>query len=288
MINSLLAAIEIQNYDKYSLNEEILAKIISQAEAIALELSVVGLMNMQFAVQGSEIFILEVNPRASRTIPFVAKAVGQPIAKIAARIMAGEKLLDFKLDLVLRGHVAVKEAVFPFARFPGVDVLLGPEMKSTGEVMGLDTSFPAAFAKSQIAAGIKLPENGNVFISVKDRDKPAAAELAVKLVVLGFNIIATTGTAKFLTERSIGVRPVKKVLEGRPHIVDAITNNEVDLIFNTTEGSQAIADSFTLRRSALLHQIPYYTTISGAKSVMQAINYIKQQGLDVAPLQSYF
>ena len=272
----------------YSLNTKIVAKIGRQAEAMARGLSVVGLMNMQFAVRGDEIFVLEVNPRASRTVPFVAKAVGQPIAKIAARLMAGEKLADFGLDLRRRSHVAVKEAVFPFARFPGVDILLGPEMKSTGEVMGLDVSFPAAFAKSQIAAGIKLPNQGNVFISVKDGDKLAAANLAAKLVVLGFDIIATAGTAQFLENKNIRVKPIKKVLEGRPHIVDAITNGEVDLIFNTTEGAQAIADSFTLRRAALIHSIPYYTTISGAKSAMQAIEHLKQEGLDVAPLQSYF
>jgi len=272
----------------YSLNTKIVAKIGRQAEAMARGLSVVGLMNMQFAVRGDEIFVLEVNPRASRTVPFVAKAVGQPIAKIAARLMAGEKLADFGLDLRRPSHVAVKEAVFPFARFPGVDILLGPEMKSTGEVMGLDVSFPAAFAKSQIAAGIKLPNQGNVFISVKDGDKLAAANLAAKLVVLGFDIIATAGTAQFLEDKNIRVKPIKKVLEGRPHIVDAITNGEVDLIFNTTEGAQAIADSFTLRRAALIHSIPYYTTISGAKSAMQAIEHLKQEGLDVAPLQSYF
>ena len=272
----------------YSLNTKIVAKIGRQAEAMARGLSIVGLMNMQFAVRGDEIFVLEVNPRASRTVPFVAKAVGQPIAKIAARLMAGEKLADFDLDLRRRSHVAVKEAVFPFARFPGVDILLGPEMKSTGEVMGLAESFPAAFAKSQIAAGIKLPNRGNAFISVKDGDKLGAANLAAKLVVLGFDIIATAGTAQFLKDKNIGVKLIKKVLEGRPHIVDAITNGEVDLIFNTTEGTQAIADSFTLRRAALVHSIPYYTTISGARSATQAIEHLKQEGLDVAPLQSYF
>ena len=272
----------------YSLKTRIVAKIGRQAEAMARGLSIVGLMNMQFAVRGDEIFVLEVNPRASRTVPFVAKAVGQPIAKIAARLMAGEKLADFDLDLRRRSHVAVKEAVFPFARFPDVDILLGPEMKSTGEVMGLAESFPAAFAKSQIAAGIKLPNGGNAFISVKDGDKLAAANLAAKLVVLGFDIIATAGTAQFLKDKNIGVKLIKKVLEGRPHIVDAITNREVDLIFNTTEGAQAIADSYTLRRAALVHSIPYYTTISGARSATQAIEHLKQEGLDVAPLQSYF
>jgi len=272
----------------YSLSDEIVDEIRRQADALAHGLSVVGLMNVQFAVRQDEIFILEVNPRASRTVPFVAKAVGQPIAKLAARVMAGEKLADFGLDLSGQKHVAVKEAVFPFARFPGVDVLLGPEMKSTGEVMGLDSSFAAAFAKSQIAAGTELPDQGRVFVSVKDRDKPAAAELARELIELGFDIMATHGTAKHLKEQGIAVEGVNKVLEGRPHIVDAITNGTIALMFNTTEGAQAIADSFTLRRAALTHRIPYYTTVSGARSAVQAIGLLKQRGLDVAPLQSYF
>ena len=272
----------------YSLSAEIVDEIGRQADALARGLSVVGLMNVQFAVRQDEIFILEVNPRASRTVPFVAKAVGQPIAKLAARIMAGERLADLDLKFDKQEHVAVKEAVFPFARFPDVDVLLGPEMKSTGEVMGLDTSFAAAFAKSQIAAGTELPGEGRIFISVKDRDKAAAAGLARELLQLGFSIIATSGTAAYLRGLDIEVQQVNKVLEGRPHIVDEITNGTVALIFNTTEGAQAIADSFTLRRAALTHRIPYYTTISGAKSAVQAIGLLKQRGLDVAPLQSYF
>jgi len=272
----------------YSLSDGIVSEIGRQAGALARGLSVVGLMNVQFAVRQDEIFILEVNPRASRTVPFVAKAIGQPIAKLAARIMAGEKLADFNLKFGLQKHVAVKEAVFPFARFPGVDVLLGPEMKSTGEVMGLDTSFAAAFAKSQIAAGTELPSEGKVFISVKDQDKPAAVELARSLAQLGFTIVATSGTAAHLRMQDVAVLQVNKVLEGRPHIVDEITNGAIALIFNTTEGTQAIADSFTLRRTALTHRVPYYTTISGARSAMQAIRLLKQRGLDVAPLQSYF
>ncbi len=272
----------------YSLSDDIVDEIGRQADALARGLSVVGLMNVQFAVRQNEIFILEVNPRASRTVPFVAKAIGHPIAKLAARIMAGEKLADFGLEFGQQRHIAVKEAVFPFARFPGVDVLLGPEMKSTGEVMGLDTSFAAAFAKSQIAAGTELPSEGRVFISVKDRDKPAAAELARALSRLGFTIVATTGTAAYLQTQDIAVLQVNKALEGRPHIVDDITNRAIALIFNTTEGAQAIADSYTLRRAALTHRIPYYTTISGAKSAMLAIELLKQRGLDVAPLQSYF
>ncbi|MDP7547173.1 MAG: carbamoyl-phosphate synthase large subunit, partial [Alphaproteobacteria bacterium] len=272
----------------YSLSGEIVSEIGRQADALARGLSVVGLMNVQFAVRQHEIFVLEVNPRASRTVPFVAKAIGHPIAKLAARVMAGEKLADFDLKLGGQKHVAVKEAVFPFARFPSVDVLLGPEMKSTGEVMGVDTSFAAAFAKSQIAAGTVLPSEGRVFVSVKDRDKPAAAELARDLSRLGYTIVATTGTAAYLQTQDIAVVHVNKVLEGRPHIVDDIANGGIDLIFNTTEGAKAIADSYTLRRAALTHRIPYYTTISGAKSAVLAIELLRQRGLDVAPLQSYF
>ena len=272
----------------YSLADDVVAEIQRQTEALALALNVVGLMNVQFAVKNGDVYVLEVNPRASRTVPFVAKAVGKPVAKIAARVMAGEKLTDFDLELDRTDHVAVKEAVFPFARFAGVDILLGPEMRSTGEVMGLDRSFDAAFAKSQIAAGTDLPRDGTVFISVKDGDKPAAAELAVQLVELGFEIIATRGTATFLDDAGIPVSQVNKVLEGRPHIVDVITNGGLSLMFNTTEGAQAIADSYTLRRAALLNKIPYYTTIAGARASVQAIAMLRASGLEVAPLQSYF
>ena len=272
----------------YSLADDVVAEIRRQTEALALALNVVGLMNVQFAVKNGDIYVLEVNPRASRTVPFVAKAVGKPVAKIAARVMAGEKLGDFGLEIDRTDHVAVKEAVFPFARFAGVDILLGPEMRSTGEVMGLDRSFDAAFAKSQIAAGTDLPRDGTVFISVKDSDKPAAAELAAQLVELGFEVIATRGTAAFLDHAGIPVSQVNKVLEGRPHIVDVITNGGLSLMFNTTEGAEAIADSYTLRRAALLHKIPYYTTIAGARASVQAIAILRASGLEVAPLQSYF
>ena len=272
----------------YSLPDETIAEIRSQTVALAGGLNVVGLMNVQFAVRGDDIFILEVNPRASRTVPFVAKAVGHPVAKTAARIMAGEKLADFDFDFDAIEHVAVKEAVFPFARFPGVDVLLGPEMKSTGEVMGLDTNFVAAFAKSQLAAGNSLPLSGSVFISVKDQDKSAAAELATNLSAAGFNIVATSGTARMLQEHGIPVTFINKVQEGRPHIVDALTNGEIELMFNTTEGRQSIKDSYDLRRAALLHRVPYYTTISGARAAARAIENLRDGHLDVAPLQSYF
>ncbi len=272
----------------YSLAPETIAKIRRQTEALARGLGVVGLMNVQFAVKDGEIFVLEVNPRASRTVPFVSKAIGRPLAKIAARVMAGEPLADFDLDIDWSRHVAVKEAVFPFARFPGVDVLLGPEMKSTGEVMGIGRSFDAAFAKSQLAAGIELPDAGSVFVSVKDGDKPAAAVLAGELVALGFAIVATRGTQAYLGEHGVPARAINKVLEGRPHIVDAISNGDISLIFNTTEGAQAIRDSFTLRRAALTHAIPYYTTLAGARASVRAIASLAHGELEVAPLQSYF
>jgi carbamoyl-phosphate synthase large subunit len=272
----------------YSLPETQIEEIRRQTAALAHGLGVVGLMNVQFAVANGEVFILEVNPRASRTVPFVAKAIGKPVAKIAARVMAGEKLASFGLDFGQLNHVAVKEAVFPFARFPGVDVLLGPEMKSTGEVMGLDRSFASAFAKSQLGAGITLPQSGTVFISVKDKDKQAAADLAKALTEMSFSVVATRGTAKYIEAAGVTVTSINKVLEGRPHIVDAITNHEIDLVFNTTEGQQAIKDSYTLRRTALLHRVPYYTTVAGARAAVLAIATLRGGGLEVAPLQSYF
>jgi carbamoyl-phosphate synthase large subunit len=272
----------------YSLSAEIIAAIGRQTEALARALDVVGLMNVQFAIKDGEIYILEVNPRASRTVPFVAKATGTPIAKIAARVMAGERLADFGLANRPLGHVAVKEAVFPFSRFPGVDTLLGPEMKSTGEVMGLDREFGRAFAKSQLAGGTILPVTGAVFISVRDRDKAAMVPLAQRLAALGFELIATAGTATHLSSHGIAVRTVRKVAEGRPHIVDEMKNRAVHLVFNTTEGAQAIRDSFMLRRTALVHKIPYYTTVAGARAAVTAIETLRAGSLEVAALQSYF
>ncbi|MEE8515132.1 MAG: carbamoyl-phosphate synthase large subunit [Alphaproteobacteria bacterium] len=272
----------------HSLKPEIIARIGRQTKALAKGLKVVGLMNVQFAVKGNDIYILEVNPRASRTIPFVAKATGVQVAKIGARVMAGEKLADFDLSAENSGHVAVKEAVFPFARFPGVDIILGPEMKSTGEVMGIDRDFERAFAKSQLGGGTKVPLMGKVFISVKDKDKPAMVAAGRQLLEMGFDIVATSGTAKFLADAGLECDVVNKVLEGRPHIVDAMTNGEVQLVFNTTAGAQAIADSFELRRTALVHKIPYYTTVAGVRAAVMAISALKSGGLEVAPLQSYF
>src|SRR5205807_1657964 len=232
--------------------------------------------------------VLEVNPRASRTVPFVAKVIGTPVAKIAARIMAGEKLADFGLKKHALKHVGVKESVFPFARFPGVDTVLGPEMKSTGEVMGLDRSFAIAFAKSQLGGGSNLPRKGTVFVSVRDADKPRILDTMRLLIDLGFKVIATSGTQRFLAENGISAEKVNKVLEGRPHIVDAITNGGVQLVFNTTEGATALADSRSLRRAALLHKVPYYTTLSGAVAATQGIKAHLGGDLEVQALQSYF
>jgi carbamoyl-phosphate synthase large subunit len=271
----------------HSLKPEVIAEIERQTVAMAQALEVRGLMNVQYAIQNGEIFVLEVNPRASRTVPFVAKAVGLPIAGIASRVMAGEKLSSFDLTRSKKGHVAVKEAVLPFARFPGVDTILGPEMRSTGEVMGLDSDFGRAFAKSQIGAGAKLPLSGTVFISVKDADKEFVAAPAAQLVGMGFDIVATRGTARHLEAAGIKVATVNKVLEGRPHIVDAMKNGEIVLVFNTTDGAQALSDSASIRRTALQMKIPYYTTIAGAAATTQAISSLRSGSLEVAPLQSY-
>jgi carbamoyl-phosphate synthase large subunit len=277
----------------YSLDRTTINELERQTIALARALHVVGLMNVQFAVQDSVIFVLEVNPRASRTVPFVAKATGVPIAKIAARVMAGERLADCwmrdarKRRGIGSGHVAVKEAVFPFARFPGVDPILSPEMKSTGEVMGLDTDFGRAFAKSQLGSGTNLPLEGCVFVSVRDQDKLALVEPCRRLVEMGFRLVATKGTADTLAAAGLVVIPVNKVREGRPHIVDRMLSGCVRLVFNTTEGSQAIADSFSLRRTALTHGIPYYTTVAGARAAVQAIAALRAGSLEVAPLQSY-
>jgi carbamoyl-phosphate synthase large subunit len=272
----------------HSLAPEVVEEIGRQSRQLAEALGVVGLMNLQFAVQNGDIYILEVNPRASRTVPFVAKATGVPIAKIAARVMTGAKLSDFDLAQIPGAHVAVKESVFPFARFPGVDVMLGPEMKSTGEAMGLDRDFASAFLKSQLGAGTRLPRDGTVFISVKDADKPAMTPLARNLLDLGFALTATGGTARFLAAEGLEVRAIRKVREGRPHVVDAMKSDQIHLVFNTTEGAKAIADSFELRRTALVNGIPYYTTVAGCRAAVKAISALLGGQLEVAPLQSYF
>jgi carbamoyl-phosphate synthase large subunit len=273
----------------YSLSPAIVAELRSETEAMAKALHVVGLMNVQYAIQNDLIYVLEVNPRASRTVPFVAKATGVAIAKIGARVMAGEKLASFRLDdSVTRAHVAVKEAVFPFARFPNVDTLLGPEMKSTGEVMGLDTNFARAFAKAQLGAGVKLPLSGTAFLSVKESDKEAIVPVARRLAEMGFSILATRGTAARLTQAGIAVKSVNKVLEGRPHCVDAIRSGEIQLVINTAHGAQSVADSFDIRRDALTHGVPNFTTIAAARATAHAIAALISGSLEVAPLQSYF
>ncbi|WP_374592922.1 carbamoyl-phosphate synthase large subunit [Sphingosinicella sp.] len=272
----------------YSLSEEVVAEIERQTVALAKALKVKGLMNVQYAVKDGAVYLIEVNPRASRTVPFVAKAIGRPIAKIAARVMAGEPLASFGPINRDIPYIAVKEAVFPFARFPGVDPILGPEMKSTGEVMGIDADFATAFAKSQLGAGTTLPDSGTVFVSVKDTDKPVILTAAKSLIDLGFRIVATSGTASYLAEQGIAVEPVNKVLEGRPHIVDRIKDGDIDLIFNTTEGAQSLKDSQSIRASALYGKIPYYTTAAESLATVMAIRAMRQQPLAVRSLQSYY
>ncbi len=272
----------------YSLHPDIVDEIKRQAQALAKDLNVVGLMNVQFAVKDKDIYILEVNPRASRTIPYVSKATGVPLAKFAAKTMLGKTLKDLGFDKEREiKHVAVKEAVFPFDRFPGVDVILGPEMKSTGEVMGIDEDFGLAYAKAQAASKNKIPTSGRIFISVKDKDKPFTAEMAKKLLSMDFQIIATRGTAKYLSDNGIAVDVINKVAEGRPHVVDMIKNREVNFIINTVTGAQAQKDSLSIRRNALQYNIPYTTTISGASAVVGAIEMLFKKELSIKSIQEY-
>ena len=271
----------------HSLDSALLVRLEKQTRDLALALKVVGLMNVQYAVKDRQIYVLEVNPRASRTVPFVAKVIGKPVAGIAARIMNGETLASFKLKPVKLTHVGVKEAVFPFARFPGVDPILGPEMRSTGEVMGIDHHYALAFAKSQLGAGNVLPLKGSVFVSLRDQDKEEILGAMRDLSELGFGILATRGTKRALEAHGIACEQVNKVLEGRPHIVDLMKNGEVQLVFNTTEGAKALADSKDIRRTALLNHIPYYTTLAGALAATEAIRALVAGNLSVAPLQTY-
>ncbi|HYQ38115.1 MAG TPA: carbamoyl-phosphate synthase large subunit [Pseudomonas sp.] len=258
----------------YSLPKHIQDEIRSQVKKMALELGVVGLMNVQMAVQGEDIYVIEVNPRASRTVPFVSKCIGESLAKVAARVMAGKRLEEVGFTAeVIPSYFSVKEAVFPFAKFPGVDPILGPEMKSTGEVMGVGDSFAEAFAKAQLGASEILPTGGTAFISVREDDKPFVAQVARDLIGLGFEVVATAGTAKVIEAAGLPVRRVNKVTEGRPHVVDMIKNDEVTLIINTTEGRQSIADSFSIRRNALQHKICITTTIAGGQAVCEALKF---------------
>jgi carbamoyl-phosphate synthase large subunit len=278
----------------HNLSADTIGELDRQTRALALALKVGGLMNVQYAIKDGDIYVLEVNPRASRTVPFVAKVTGIPAAKIAARIMAGESLASFKLkpqsfEFSTARHIGVKEAVFPFARFgPAVDTVLGPEMKSTGEVMGIDRDYNVAFVKSQLGGGSRLPKSGTVFASVKDADKARILEPVRLLAGLGFRVLATSGTQRYLAAAGVPAVKVNKVAEGRPHIVDAIKNGEVQLVFNTTEGATALADSRSLRRAALLHKVPYYTTLSGAVAAAQGIKAYLGGDLEVCALQNYF
>ena len=272
----------------YTLKPAIIAEMEEQTKKMALGLNVVGLMNVQFAIKDDLVYVLEVNPRASRTVPFVAKVIGLPVAKIAARVMAGESLASFKLTRKKLNHVAVKEAVFPFNRFPGVDVLLGPEMRSTGEVMGLDKTYDMAFAKSQLGAGMRIPQSGTVFVSVNDPDKTKILPAIRKLVELGFNIKATGGTQSFFESKGIPSTKINKVLEGRPHVVDAIKNGEIQLVLNTTESKASESDSKSIRQTAMLQKVPYYTTLPGILSATKAIAAQKADTIQVRPLQDYF
>ena len=265
----------IRDRPPYSLSEDIQSLICQQVRQLALGLKVVGLMNAQFAIQNGVVYVLEVNPRASRTVPFVSKAIGQPLAKIAAKAMAGISFAEQEIEVNSNpAFYSVKEAVFPFNKFPDADPILGPEMKSTGEVMGTGATFAEAYAKAQLASGVLLPHRGVAFLSVRDRDKEAAVELAKALVARGFEIVATGGTANVLSAAGVRCRRVNKVREGRPHIVDMIKNQEVSLIVNTTEGKQAIRESHSIRAEAVHHKVTYYTTISAAKATCDALDHL--------------
>jgi carbamoyl-phosphate synthase large subunit len=273
----------------FSLKPEVIEEVRRQTVALALELQVIGLMNIQFAVKDGVVYLLEVNPRASRTAPFVSKATGRPLAKIAAQVMGGKSLRELGVSgYIVPKHVAVKESVFPFVKFPGVDTLLGPEMKSTGEVMGIDFDFGKAFAKAQLGAGVKLPLSGKVFFSVKDSDKKFIVEPAKRLTDAGFEIVATGGTASFLAEKGIAVNQINKVKEGRPHCVDAIKSHEIAMVFNTTFGAESVADSYSIRRSTLMNNVAYYTTVAGMNAAVDGILAMRRERLDVTPLQEYY
>ncbi|MCS5625444.1 MAG: carbamoyl-phosphate synthase large subunit, partial [Candidatus Marinimicrobia bacterium] len=272
----------------FSLPSETIDEIKKQTFALARELKVIGLMNIQFAVKDGTVYIIEVNPRASRTIPFVSKTIGIPLAKIAARVMAGKTLkeLEFTVEKSF-SHTAVKESVFPFNKFHDVDVLLGPEMKSTGEVMGIDTIFGRAFAKSQLATGVKLPLDGTAFISVKDSDKPKTVVIGRELLEMGYRLIATRGTADYLEKNGVKVSAINKVTEGSPHCVEAIEAKQINIVINTSFGEQSIKDSFSLRRSSLNQNLPYCTTMAGASALVNALKFLKEDDLSVKSIQEY-
>jgi carbamoyl-phosphate synthase large subunit len=273
-----------------TLSKKIIEEIKEATRALAKELEVVGLMNIQFAIKDDELFVLEVNPRASRTIPFVSKATGVPLARLATWVMMGKSLKEFGFTKEVEPkHVAVKEAVFPFRRFPKVDVLLGPEMKSTGEVMGIDVDFGLAYAKAQLAAGMRLPTEGLVFISVKDPDKPLVVDIAKKLSALGFELLATEGTANFLQKEGVRAKVIPKISEkARPNAVDRLKNGEIALVINTAEGKESRKDAYLIRRYAMELDVPYATTLSCARAMVQAIERLKEARFTVRPLQDYY
>jgi carbamoyl-phosphate synthase large subunit len=272
----------------YTLGPETIEEIRRQMTALSLELGVVGLMNAQFAVKDGTVYVLEVNPRGSRTVPFVSKAIGVPLAKLAMKVMLGRTLDELRFTTApTPRHLSVKEAVFPFTKFAGVDVLLGPEMKSTGEVMGIDSDFGWAFVKSQAGAGAMLPAGGTAFISVKQEDRVPACEVAARLSRLGFRITATSGTAEYLREQGMSVENVNKVQEGRPHIVDHIKNGDVALVINTVKTAAAQADSLSIRREALHKGVPYYTTMRGALAAVMGIEAVTKKSLAIRSLQEY-
>jgi carbamoyl-phosphate synthase large subunit len=269
----------------FDLSEKIQQELIQQTKLLAQALKVNGLMNIQFAIQGEIIYILEVNPRASRTVPFVSKAIGKPLAMIAAKVMVGKSLKDQNfVKEIVPNFYSVKEAVFPFIKFPGVDTILGPEMKSTGEVMGSGKTFAEAFIKSQLGAGTTLPYKGKAFLSVRKEDHESIIEIAQALAKLGFDLVATDGTARSIQNHGMIVDRINKVAQGRPHIVDMIKNKEIDFIVNITEDKKAIADSYTIRRNALMNKITYYTTLSGAKAACVGMSYVDE--LEVNSIQS--
>ncbi|MEO8206933.1 MAG: ATP-grasp domain-containing protein, partial [Chthoniobacterales bacterium] len=272
----------------FSLSPKVLETLKSATRAMALELQVRGLMNVQFAIKDEEVFVLEVNPRASRTAPFVSKAIGVPLAKMAAKIMAGKTLKELGLtEEVLPTHFSVKEAVFPFIKFPGVDILLGPEMKSTGEVMGIDPNFGHAYAKAQMSAQPALPMKGNVFMSVKDTDKAAAIEIGRKFLQLGFTLHATEGTSQALTDAGITNHRLHKLKEGRPNVLDLIKNGDIQFIINTPSGKKPRLDEIIIRSASVAHRIPTMTTLRGAEASAQAIESLQKNEISVKSLQEY-
>jgi carbamoyl-phosphate synthase large subunit len=272
----------------YSLPADVVSEIERQTRALALALKVKGLMNVQFAVKDADVYLIEVNPRASRTVPFVAKASGVPVAKVAARVMAGEPLSVFGAMPRIENYIAVKAPVFPFARFPGTDPVLGPEMKSTGEVMGIDRDFDIAFSKAMLGSGMQLPQSGTAFVSVKDGDKDHIVPAVEKMIELGFSIIATGGTAAHLQSKGLPVETVNKVAQGRPHIVDRLLDGDVALVFNTTEGWQSLKDSHSIRATALAKKVPYFTTAAASYAAARSIEAVRGHALEVASLQAYY